>query len=227
MSQQINLYEERLRPRREFESGRNIALSFVALLVLVVALAVWARGGADRASAALAAVQGEVKSAQGQMNLLSKKVSEHKVSPALQAELESARSLFAARSEVVEYLDSGQLGSNSGFAGLMVGFSRVAQNDLWLTGFAVRRGGQEIEIRGSLLDASKLPGYVQRLGAEPVFQGRRFAALEMRRVDPAETKSEAGRSEDGAGAAAGGARVEFVLRSEPVAEAIPAGGSKP
>lgn len=224
MSQQINLYEERLRPRREFETGRNLSLSFALLLVLVLVVAVSGRIAADKAVAALAGVQSEVVRAQEQMTQLSKKVSERKISSALQDELDAARSLFAARSEIVDYLDSGQLGSNAGFAGLMLGFSRVAQSDLWLTGFSVRRGGQEIEIRGSLLDASKLPGYVQRLSAEPVFQGRRFAALEMKRVEPTEGRNEAGRPVEGATTGGGVPRTEFVLRSENVRDLAVAGG---
>lgn len=227
MSQQINLYEERLWPRREFETGRNVALSFAVLLFLVVGAAVWVRGQADQASLALAAVQAEVRSAQEQMTLLSKKVSERKISQVLQGELEATRNLFVARNEVLEYLDSGQLGTESGFAGVMLGFSHVAQNDVWLTGFSVRRGGQDIEIRGSLLDATRLPGYVQRLSAEPVFHGRRFAALDMKRVVPTETKSEAGRPAAETVAATGVPRVEFILRSENAGETAPSAGKNP
>ena len=40
-----------------------------------------------------------------------------------------------------------------------------------------------------MLDPTRLPDYVQRLNAVPVFQGRRFAALEMRRVSPDEASS--------------------------------------
>jgi hypothetical protein len=87
--------------------------------------------------------------------------------------------------EVIEVLDSGMLGNTDGFSGLMTGFARQSQTDLWLTGFRVTGNG-EIEIQGRLLDPAKLPVYVQRLSSEPVFQGRHFAALEMRGVDPEE-----------------------------------------
>ena len=105
-------------------------------------------------------------------------------SPELATEVESAKSTIAARQEVIEVLDSGALGRTSGFSPFMAGFARQAQSDLWLTGFRITAGGDEIEIRGRMLDPSSLPGYVQRLNTVPAFQGRRFAALEMQRVDP-------------------------------------------
>lgn len=124
------------------------------------------------------------------------------------------QALLAARQEVMDVLDSGKAGSSSGFSGFMVGFARQIQADLWLTGFSISAGGEEIEIRGRLLDPAKLPGYVQRLSGEPVFHGRRFAALDMHSVEPVTPVPEV------AGAAAPPLReavmprfVEFVLRS--------------
>jgi hypothetical protein len=124
------------------------------------------------------------------LTALSKVVAQRQVSPALASELEIAKATLAVRSDVIAVLDSGKLGNTSGFSALMSGFARQSQSDLWLTGFLVTAGGAEIEIRGRLLDPSRLPAYVQRLRSEPVFQGRRFAALEMRGVDPDEQNTE-------------------------------------
>lgn len=189
MSQQINLYEARLRPRCDVASARNLALAAVLLLVLMTALASWLANEARRKSEALEASQKQVLAAQEKLTALSKKVAERTVSPALAAEIAAAKATLAASHEVMVVLNSGDLGNRTGFSALMSGFSRQAQPDLWLTGFAVSRGGDEIEIRGRLLDPAKLPVYVQRLSSEPVFQGRRFAALDMRDVEPEEPKT--------------------------------------
>lgn len=118
-------------------------------------------------------------------------------------------------------LDSGALGSTQGFAPVFVGFSRLASADLWLTGFSVSHGGADIEIRGRMFDAARLPAYVQRLSAEPAFQGRRFAALTLQRQTP-EAEATAGSAAvpvpTGTAAtvpvATGPRFVDFVLRSE-------------
>jgi hypothetical protein len=216
VSQQINLYETRLRPRHELFTGRNVAVALGVLLTLMVALSGFARVEADRASAELAKAQVDVRSSLERIAVLTKSLGERKISPALQGELDAARTMLATRSEAMDYLDSGRLGSNAGFSGVMRGFSRVAQNDLWLTGFSLSQGGLAFEIRGSMLDSTQLPGYVQHLSTEPAFHGRRFAALEMKRVDPAEAPpgSVVERTIAGALPEPGRPRVDFVLRSE-------------
>jgi hypothetical protein len=223
VSQQINLYEIRLRPRHELAMARNLGIAALALLVLITTLALWARFDANRKSAAAAVSQKQVADEQERLTVLSKMVAQRQVSPALASELETAKATLAVRSDVIAVLDSGKLGNTSGFSALMSGFARQSQTDLWLTGFQVKEGGAEIEIRGRLLDPSRLPAYVQRLRSEPVFQGRRFAALEMRGVDPDEQNTEppgtAKVSATGVPqqSAPGVPRfVEFVLRSENV-----------
>ena len=223
MSQQINLYEARLRPRRDLLTGRRLGVALGLLLVLIVAAGALARVAAERSEAELRGVQAELTASQEKLAALTKTLSASKVSARLQAQINDARMPLAARQAVMTLLDSGQLGNREGFSAILSGFSRQTSNDLWLTGFSVSLGGQEIEIRGRSLDAAGLPVYIQRLAAESAFKGRRFSALDMRRVDPAQDKP-------GEGAAPAASptlprHVEFVLRSAGVAEAA-AGGKK-
>jgi hypothetical protein len=190
VSQQINLYELRLRPRHELAMARNLGIAALALLMLMTSLALWVRFDANRKTAAAAASQKQVVDEQERLTVLSKMVAQRQVSPALASELEIAKATLAVRSDVIALLDSGKLGNTTGFSALMSAFARHSQSDLWLTGFQVTTGGEGIEIRGRLLDPSGLPAYVQGLRSEPVFQGRRFAALEMRGVDPEEQNTE-------------------------------------
>jgi hypothetical protein len=190
VSQQINLYEIRLRPRHELAMARNLGIGALVLLLLMTTLAFWARFEANRKSAAAAVSKKQVVAEQERLTALSKMVAQRQVSPALASELDIAKATLAVRSDVIAALDSGKLGNTTGFSALMSGFARHSQSDLWLTGFQVMAGGAEIEIRGRLLDPSRLPAYVQGLRSEPVFQGRRFAALEMRGIDPDEQNTE-------------------------------------
>ena len=235
MSQQINLYEFRLRPRHELAMARNLGIGALALLLLMTSLAFWARFDAERKSAAAAVSLKQVADEQERLTALSKLVAQRHVSPALASELEIAKATLAVSGDVIALLDSGKLGNTSGFSALMSGFARHSQSDLWLTGFQVTAGGAEIEIRGRLLDPSRLPAYVQGLRSEPIFQGRRFAALEMRGVDLDEQKTEpAGTAKVSATSVPTQSVhdvprfIEFVLRSENVdaANASPRSGVK-
>lgn len=238
MSQQINLYEERLRPRRELATGRNLGLGVLAILVVMTALVFWTRLEAERKVEVASASRKQLADEQEKLTALTQILGKRKISPALAAEVDSVKAILANRTEVMAVLDSGKLGKTTGFSGFMSGFARQAQSDLWLTGFLIASGGDEIEIRGRLLDPSSLPGYVQRLSREPIFQGRRFAALEMRGVDPDVQKTGtplgSAVANGGVGAQAtvvpGLPRfIEFVLRSESTGalEAGARGESKP
>ena len=230
MSQQINLYEARLRPSREWLNGRRLLLAAALLLALLVLTGIWARLGAERVEAELAGVRGEVAASQQQLAAIASKHAALQVSAVRQAELDSARAQLASRQAAMALLDSGRLGNSSGFSALMTGFSHLAANDLWLTAFSVTAGGQEIEIRGRLLAAGSLPAYVQRLGEEPAFAGRHFAALEMQRPAAAPGSSDAatgaGARPAGEGAVADPRVIEFVLRSEKGGAEAAAAGKK-
>ncbi|SDI19221.1 hypothetical protein [Propionivibrio dicarboxylicus] len=229
MSQQINLYESRLRPRELLLNGRRLAAAFVSVLLLGSGWAVAARHQADQASAELVQVQSVLKDVQSKHDALYKQVMERKLSDALQNELDKMRAMLSVREEVVVMLDSGRLGNTAGFSELFRGFARNTTNDWWLTRFAVDLGGQEIEIVGKVLDAGKLPNYVQRLSGDSAFQGRRFAALTMSSVDPSEAKPE-----DAAGADKSKDKpefrlprhIEFVLRTENAGDSAKSGELK-
>ena len=231
MSQQINLYEKRLRPEREPLTGRRLAL---AVGLVVVVLAAWSfveRRAADAAAAELAGVQAEVAASQQKLAALGKSLAERRLPDALKAEVEGARARLAVQNAVMALIDAGGLGNDAGFSALMRGFSHLASNDLWLTGFTVAAGGKEIEIRGRLFDAASLPVYVQRLAGDPAFKGLRFSALELRRVTtvPAPVSASAYASEVAkapADASSVSRILDFVLRSENVDEASGAAAAK-
>ncbi len=213
MSQQINLYEPRLRPVEGWATAR--ALAPVVLFVLAAATLAAIGGGllARRAEEAAGAVQREQAQLQERLAALGKEIADHAPAPALAADVDRARATLADRQAVMAQIDSGALGNTTGYSSFVAGFARQAQPNLWLTGFGIAAGGNEIEIRGRLLDPTRLPAYVQRLNGEPAFQGRRFAALDLRRVDP----DNAGASPpvDDESPAIGPARYsEFVLRTE-------------
>ena len=60
MSQQINLYEARLRPSRDLLTGRRLGVALGLLLVVIVAAGALARVAAERSEAELRGVQAEL-----------------------------------------------------------------------------------------------------------------------------------------------------------------------
>ena len=223
MSQQINLYESRLKPKHELPTGRNLGIALIVVLLLLVPIILWAQQQADEKAAAAAIVERQHNDEQNKFTELAKAMAERKVSSALVSELSTAKAALNMREEIIAYLDSGAVGNTTGFSGVLSGFSQLSQSDLWLTGFTVTNGGLDIEIRGRLFDQAKLPAYVKKLGQESPFQGRRFATLEMKSVDPKDDKKTAFASAPSAASVEPAKLVpyvEFILRSENVDAAL-------
>jgi len=184
MSAQINLYHPRFLKQRDLLTLGNVALAAVLLHTALAAAGGWAWRDAALRQAAAVAAQAQVKAAKEQVEAATKAAAIRKPSPQLVAELEHVEAVLRRRAEIVRLLEGGARGSTDGFADYLRGFGRQAPEGLWLTGFSIGSGDNDMEIRGSMLDAAALPEYIRRLGTEKAFQGRNFAALTMNRGDP-------------------------------------------
>jgi hypothetical protein len=185
MSAQINLYHPRFLKQRELLTLRNVALAAAAVYGLLALAGGWAWQNAATQKEAATAAEAQLKLTKEQVDAATKAAATRKPSPQLAAELENAEGTLRRRTEIAGLLESGSVGSTGGFSEYMRGFARQAQDGLWLTGFSIGSGGNDMEIRGSMLNPGALPDYIRRLGAEKVFQGRNFAALSMNRGEQA------------------------------------------
>lgn len=184
MSAQINLYHARFLKQRDLLTLGNVAIAAVMFYAALAAVGGWAWQEAATRKEAAVAVEAQLKVAKEQVVAATQAAAVRKPSPQLIAELESAEGQLRRRSDIARLLESGAIGSTGGFADYLRGFARQVPEELWLTGFTIGSGGNDMEIRGSMLNATALPDYIRRLGAEKVFQGRSFASLTMNRVEP-------------------------------------------
>ena len=212
MSQQINLILPELRPRFDWLALPVVAGVAIALLLLVVT--VGAIG--NMSSRALRDRDSEMSQSlallQQQVQTLGQSVALRKENPALAQELEVQQLAVEQRREVVKVISQGKADEASSYSVLMEGFGRQVKDGVWLTAFGFQ--GQAIEIRGRLTDSSLLPAYIAKLNDEPSFSGRKFAALDMKAVDPAQEKSPAGQTSGGDKPKLGQRFVEFALTTE-------------
>jgi len=184
MSAQINLYHPRFLKQRDMLALGNIALAAAALYAVLAVVGGWAWRNAATRHEAAAAAEVQLRSTKEQVEAETRAAAKRKPSPQLVSEVESAEGLLRRRVDIAGLLESGAIGSTGGFTDYLRGFARQTSEGLWLTGLSIRSGGNDMEIRGSMLDAAALPDYIRRLGTEKAFQGRNFAALSMNRVDP-------------------------------------------
>ncbi|HRE16104.1 MAG TPA: PilN domain-containing protein [Rhodocyclaceae bacterium] len=191
MSQQINLLNPALRPRRDWLSLPAVVA--VVALILLVEGGLYAKARFDQADLNRQQEQltGENKRIQEQLLVLSKSLSEQRADPALAELLESRQAEAQAGEELLQTLRSLQK-NTAGFSGYLQGFSRQTMDGLWLTGFSF--GADGLSIKGRMQDSNLLPVYIRRLNGEPTFQGRQFSALDMKAVEPPKANPGAGKA---------------------------------
>jgi hypothetical protein len=210
MAQQINLFDESLRPRRErwravhglWVVGGTLAAAWLMALALD-ALSVRRQAEAQRIEQQAAAERQQLTPASI--------VAGHGGRNA-QAELERLRAMDAGQQRVQTALQSQAGGRAEGYTPYFLALSRQAQPSLWITGFGIGQDGDSLELQGRMLDASVLPGYLRKLNAEPQFKGRAFAQLSMKVADSRNDPAAAGYT-------------EFLLRSRPAASTEAAGNN--
>lgn len=180
MSQEINLINPALRPRRDWVASRSVALGVVVAAMAVVTLYAYARYSAVSAARAQTAIQARLTALQQEVQVAQAALAARVADPALETESQQLSLALKQRGEVLSLAESLTAQGAGEVAEVMRGFSRQRMEGVWLTAFSVGPGG--FDIRGRLLDPALLPGYIRRLNSEPAFRGRSFAALDMQGV---------------------------------------------
>jgi Tfp pilus assembly protein PilN len=218
MSQQINLYNPLFRKTGfSFASATALLYYVVAALALSGLAAVYENYQLRNASAVARATEEMHKAALARLEKLSATIAQQKPNAQLEAEVQRLESQLKGRQEVIEALNGGVVGNTVGFSDHMRAFSRQTIDGLWLTGFDIAQGGNDISIQGRTLNADLVSNYLDQLNREKPLQGHQFAMLRIGQP-PANVSAQ----RPGEAPAPATARyLEFLLATN---EALPAGG---
>lgn len=180
MSQQVNLYDVSLQRQRDWLSAGNLVIVVGGVLLAIVAWGWGVRSGLGALEAEAAATAARLKSLEGEAQVLRAQATDRKPDPRLAEEVAAARIEMENRQTLLAALDKGLGPQAASFAEYLRGLARQSTSGLWLTGFAVDADNDAMEIRGRLIAPSTLADYIRRLNGERIFQGRSFAALQMK-----------------------------------------------
>ena len=128
------------------------------------------------------------------------------------------------RQKIAAILQKSDFGNTKGYSAYMLAFARQVPSGVWLTGFNITDGGNEVALQGRSLKPELVPAYVSQLKRENIMQGKSFSALQMQLPQivsvPVAGKVEASKPVEYA------AYVEFDLRSSDPAEKNSTSGVK-
>lgn len=179
--QQINLYQDSIRIRREyFRLDQVVAAAGVLLLVLLAASGVqwwWLKHN----EVALSDMQQQQERLIHENNQLSQTLADSSNGHTLKTEITQKEAQVKARHDIVQALSGKQFGNTRGFAAQFTGLAKEHVPGLWLTALYIHAGGAKLDLKGKTYTPELVPRYLQRLAKEPSFKGIEFKTFLMQR----------------------------------------------
>ncbi len=179
MRQQINLYQERFHPRRIWLSANQVAAAALLLLVVGAAWSLLLAYRLDAASERRLAIEADRARLSAELAVANGELARLLGDDRIDRQIENAARQISARKKILNFVSDNRFGSGQGFSRYLVALSRLHVDDIWLS--RIRFGQDFVEIRGSALDAERVPAYFDRFREEPVFVGNRFDLFRVSR----------------------------------------------
>lgn len=179
MRQQINLYQERFHPRRLWLSANQVATAALLLLVVGTAWSLLLIYQLDAAADRKIAIEADRASLSAELAAANAELTRLLGDDRIVRQIESTARQIAARKKILNFVNDNRFGSGQGFSRYLVALARLHIDDIWLS--QIKFGQDFVEIRGSALDAGRVPGYFERFSEEPVFVGNRFDLFRVSR----------------------------------------------
>lgn len=179
MRQQINLYQERFHPRRIWLSANQVAAAALLLLVVGAAWSLLLTYRLDAASERRLAIEADRARLSAELAVANGELARLLGDDRIDRQIENAARQISARKKILNFVNDNRFGSGQGFSRYLVALSRLHVDDIWLS--RIRFGQDFVEIRGSALDAERVPVYFDRFREEPVFVGNRFDLFRVSR----------------------------------------------
>lgn len=184
MIQQINLYQGQDRKARPPFAAVRIAQALAVALVLLVSATGLLHWQKTRQSAQIVQLRADLEQQKQQIAALEVQFPPPKEDPTLVAAVGRLEQELGAKTRFVENFGSGQLGNAEGFSAGLTALARHPLEGLWLREMHFQGDGR-VALLGSTVDAARVPALVSALTREPVFLGRQFRTLSIKRDDKA------------------------------------------
>ncbi len=221
MSQQINLYNPLFLRREKHFSAVTILWSLLAVAIALTGYGVYAIYALRTPEDAAKYYEQQVKNKRSEMTDTVARYSPEGRNKLLETDIVNLESRLASRQEFWRALNGFQLGTGSGFADYLEAFSRRSVSGVWLTAFSI--GGNDLSIRGRVLQPELVSVFLSALGQELAMRGRKVTELNLQAGEETQMVPASAATPGSAGTSA--APVRFVEFSVSIPAAFPGPGS--
>ncbi len=182
--QQINLYQPIFRKARKLLSFRVLLQATAAVCVLLLLLYVYTTQQTRQMQADLAQLQAQLERRLAQVSEFSARLAQRTVDSSAEQAVARLRNELAARRQVVEALSRVRESYTRGLSPYLTAFARQIPDEVWLNGFSIARGGEDLVLRGHAHQPALVAEFLRRLSAEQSLHGTHFGLLQIQRGEP-------------------------------------------
>jgi hypothetical protein len=230
MSQQINLYNPLFLKKEKLFSTRAMAQALGLVALGLVGIYAYSAMQAREAARLAQQYAEQVSIQRAQLSKLTAQMGGNARSKVLESEVSRLETAVKSRQGLLDTLTTGQLGNSEGISRYFAAFGRQATPGVWLTGFVVGEGGNELRINGRVLHPDLVPVYLRALNQETVMRGRQVTEMKLTAKEGAPARGDAAGQAERAGPAEPARFVAFSILAPlraPEPEKAPSGTGKP
>ena len=132
--QQINLYQDEFRPRREVITSGQVLIGLGVLLVVLVLISFWQGWRNSQLAVGVEALRQTVAAREARVAELQQQVAQRKPDPRLVETVQKLERRVEIKRQVLAVLSGRSFGNTDGFVPQLTGLARQRIEGLWLTG---------------------------------------------------------------------------------------------
>ncbi len=179
MIQQINLYQENLKPVAAKWHTGLFSYLLIAVFVLLSAYSLYLLFEIDNSQNAIKSTQVQLQQSITELENLHAKHPIQQFNQLLANEVVNAEQKKQSLGKLNKFLLDTSADRNRGFSPYFTALARQNSNDVWLKRVTIDSDKQIIKLHGSTYQAEKTSLFLQALHSEAVFKGKSFATLVM------------------------------------------------
>lgn len=183
VSQQVDLYTEELRPRKEKLQAASAVSILAVVLVCLIVIAGFARYQNSQLTADLDAQQQRTERLEQSVEQLTEEAEARQPDPQVEAALARVNDNLVRRQRLLAQVEQLMSDETAGFAEPLAALARQVPGGAWLTRIQLDAQNANVVLDGRAQAGRLVPAYLEALGDEPAFQGRTFGSFRLERSE--------------------------------------------
>lgn len=180
MSQQINLFNPIFLQQQKLFPAVTMAQGLGVISLAVLAFAAYSTHRSTQVTDEARVAAAQLQTAQNDLVKMVDQTRPIALNKTIEGDIRRAESRLRASQQILGFVQNGDFKGGKAYSSFLRAFANKAMPGVWLTGFSLGDGGNEIEIFGRALQPALIPVYIKSLKSEGAFAGKSFGSMALR-----------------------------------------------